>query len=525
VAGLILGPTVLGHLAPTFTAALFPASGPGAVAFQGFTSFSIAIFLLVAGMEVDLSMVWKQGRAAVRVGAGGMLLPFFTGLATARFAPGLLGRDEGADPQVFELFVATAMSISALPVIVRTLMDLHLYKSDLGMTILSAAILNDVTGWIVFALILGMAGTVSPVAFSIGTTIGLVLGYTLFVLTIGRWLIHRALLWIQALTHGHGGVLGFALSLGMFGAAFTEWAGVHALFGSFLVGVAIGDSPRLRESTRTVIRDFTSFLFAPLFFASIGLKLDFLAHFHLATVATVLAIGCFGKVAGCGFAARLGGMPAREAWAVGIAMNVRGAMEIILGLLALQAGIIGERLFVALVFMALVTSMIGGPLIQRILKRRRPHRLLAFLGSQSFLAPLRAASRQEAIRALSRSLAGPLRLDPEVVEAEVWKRELITPTGLPDGIAVPHARIAGITSPAVAVGISKDGIDFDSQDGLPAHLVFLLLTPEQENTAQLELLTDISRIFGSEDTRKRVLETTHYLEFVATVKELAPISA
>lgn len=164
------------------------------------------------------------------------------------------------------------------------------------------------------------------------------------------------------------GVLSFALTLALLGAAFTEWIGIHAIFGSFIVGVAIGDSSHLHERTRETIGHFVSFIFAPVFFASIGLKLNFLIHFDFPLVVTVLTIACVCKLAGGTMGARWGGMPLREAWAVGFAMNSRGAMEIILGLLALEAGVIEQQLFVALVTMAIVTSMISGPAIRLILR-------------------------------------------------------------------------------------------------------------------------------------------------------------
>jgi Kef-type K+ transport system membrane component KefB len=163
-------------------------------------------------------------------------------------------------------------------------------------------------------------------------------------------------------------VLGFALSLTLFGAAFTEWIGVHAIFGSFLVGIAIGDSSHLREQIRAVINQFVSFIFAPLFFASIGLKLNYAANFDWLLTLIVVVIACVGKILGCGVAARSSGMAAAEAWAIGFGMNARGAMEIILALLALQYGVISERVFVALVVLALVTSMMSGPMIQRALR-------------------------------------------------------------------------------------------------------------------------------------------------------------
>jgi Kef-type K+ transport system membrane component KefB len=203
------------------------------------------------------------------------------------------------------------------------------------MIIIAAAIFNDLAGWIIFAMILGMMEHQSGHGMGIVQTIGLTLLFAAGTLTLGRWLIHRVLPWVKAYTSWPGGILGFALALALLAAALTEYIGVHAIFGSFLVGVAIGDSSHLREQTRMVIHQFVSFIFAPLFFASIGLTVDFVRHFDVGLVLAVLVIACVGKVGGCGLGARWSGIPSHEAWALGFGMNARGAMEIILGLLAL----------------------------------------------------------------------------------------------------------------------------------------------------------------------------------------------
>jgi Kef-type K+ transport system membrane component KefB len=242
--------------------------------------------------------------------------------------------------------------------------------------VVAAAVCNDLVGWLIFAVILGMIG-VSPGGMSAGTTIVLTLAFAALMLTIGRWLIRWLVPIVQRHTSFPGGILGLSKSLALLAAALTEWIGIHAMFGSFLVGVAIGDSPELKEQTRRTILDFVSFIFAPIFFATIGLRVDFIAQFQAEVVVAVLAIACLGKILGCGLAALWAGMPPRTAWSIGFAMNARGAMEIILGTLALEAGLIRERMFVALVVMALVTSMMSGPAIRRLMGKPPPEPLPA----------------------------------------------------------------------------------------------------------------------------------------------------
>lgn len=517
LAGILLGPTVLGHFSPETMAFLFPSTGNVPIALKGLTTLSIALFLLVAGMEVDLSTIWRQGRSAMFVSMGGIVIPFALGFAVALALPMViegrtLGREDGADPLLFALFFATALSISALPVIAKTLMDLGLYRSDLGMVVIASAVFDDLTGWIIFAVILAMMGQSHH--FEIWQTIALTLSFAAFMLTIGRWIIHRTLPFVQARFSWPGGVLGFALTLALLGAAFTEWIGVHAIFGAFLVGVALGDSQHLRERTRATIEQFVSFIFAPLFFASVGLHVNFYERFELTLVLIVLGIACVGKLVGCALAARLAGMAPRQSWALGSAMNARGAMEIILGLLALQAGLIRERMFVALVVMALVTSMMAGPLMQRILRRKKPKRFTAFVGAGSFIGDLRAADRFKAILELV-PVSGAKGVDLAKVADAVIERERVIPTGLGNGIALPHARIKGLAAPQVAMGLSRQGIDFDSPDGEPAHIICVILTPEEDENTALELYRDILNTFKDKSFRDRTLRVSSYTELLA----------
>jgi Kef-type K+ transport system membrane component KefB/mannitol/fructose-specific phosphotransferase system IIA component (Ntr-type) len=521
LAGVLLGPTVLGSLAPECQAFLFPREGPNAVVLDGIRSLAIVLFLLVAGMEVDLSIVWKQGRAALKVSILGIVVPFALGLLGAALIPRLLGREADADPVIFALFLGTAMSISALPVIAKTLMDLDLYRTDLGMVVVSAAIFDDLAGWTLFAVILGSSGAHDS-GHGIGLTLLLTLLFALITLTVGRWLMHRTLPILQAYTHYPGGVVGFAITMGLFGAALTEFIGIHAIFGAFLVGVALGDSTHLQERTRVMIDDFVSFVFAPLFFATLGLRVNFVTHFHAPVVLFVFLLACAGKLLGAVLAARWGGFPTRERWAIGFAMNSRGAMEIILATLALEAGIIRHRLFVALVVMAILTSALSGPLMRWILKRPKPHRLLSYLSPKFFVRNLGAESRLDAIRELAGIAAQQSGLDAGLIEQLAWEREQTAATGIGNGVAIPHARLPELKEPVIVVGISEAGVAFDAPDGQPAHVVFLLVTPRSDPAVQLDLSANISHMFRDPRTLERVLRASSFTELLAALKMVSP---
>jgi mannitol/fructose-specific phosphotransferase system IIA component (Ntr-type) len=199
-------------------------------------------------------------------------------------------------------------------------------------------------------------------------------------------------------------------------------------------------------------------------------------------------------------------------------MNARGAMEIILGLLALKYGVIGERLFVALVVMALATSLMSGPLLQHLLHLKKPRRFTDFLTARTFVNHLSVHSRTEAITALVRAAAEFAGLDAETVADAVLAREKLMSTGIGNGMAVPHARLRELEAPVVAVGLSVPGIDFDAPDDTPAHVILLILTPLQDDGAQLEILADIATTFKVREIREKVVSVAGFTEFLALVR-------
>ena len=217
-----------------------------------------------------------------------------------------------------------------------------------------------------FSLILSMLGKEGEIT-NIWYTVVMILSFGLFMLFIGKKIIDKALPWIQTKLSWPGGVLSISLGMCFLAAAFTERIGLHAILGAFIMGIAFGDSAHLHEKAREIIHQFITNIFAPLFFLTLGLKVNFILNFDLRLVSIVLFLAVFCKLFGASLGAYLGGLPKRESLAVGFGMNARGAMEIILGTLALNAGLIDEKMFVALVIMALVTSLMSGPLMKKML--------------------------------------------------------------------------------------------------------------------------------------------------------------
>jgi Kef-type K+ transport system membrane component KefB len=247
-------------------------------------------------------------------------------------------------------------------------MDLNIFKSRMGMLVISSAMINDLIGWLIFSVVLGMIGKEQNL--TLWNTILLTTGFTVIMLTLGRGLINRGLPWVNQKLAWPGGLLSLALALCFLAAAFTEYIGIHGVFGAFIVGVALGDSEHMSERAKEIVHQFINNIFAPLFFVSIGLKVNFIANFDVTLTLAIILIAFAGKIIGSGLGTRLGGFTWRESLAAAFGMNARGAMEIILGLVALENGLINEKVFVSLVIMALITSMSSGPLMKWILKIR-----------------------------------------------------------------------------------------------------------------------------------------------------------
>jgi Kef-type K+ transport system membrane component KefB len=368
LAGILLGPTVLGMLKPEWFEALYPVGSASGIILSGFVQVAVVMLLFIAGLEVDLHIVWQQGRQAIATSLLGLIIPFITGFSFPYFFPEFFGMADSNGRLTFALFMGTAMAITALPVIVRILMDLNLFKSRMGLLVVSSAMIDDLVGWLIFSVILGLIGKGGSMPLI--NTIILTIGYTIFMLTIGRGLLNRVLPWVNKKFAWPGGVLSLSLALCFLAAAFTEYIGIHAIFGAFIMGVALGDSEHFSERAKEIVHQFINNIFAPLFFVSIGLRVNFIANFDLMLTVVILVIAFVGKIVGSGLGTRLGGFSWKESLAAGFGMNARGAMEIILGLIALENGLINEKVFVSLVIMALVTSMTSGPLMKWSLSRK-----------------------------------------------------------------------------------------------------------------------------------------------------------
>ncbi|NJN28380.1 MAG: cation:proton antiporter [Cyclobacteriaceae bacterium] len=370
VAGILLGQTVFGMISPGAFEWLFPKEGDSALILDGFVHVAVVLLLFIAGLEVELSMVIQQRKQAFLTSTLGLVLPFAFGFAIPYVFADTFDFGEPDKTLLFAMFMGTSLSITALPVIARILMDMNLLRSKFGMLIISSAMINDLNGWLIFTLVLSMMGQ-GDEALGLWQTIGLTLGFAIFMLTLGKAMLNRLLPWINKHLAWPGGIITVTIALCFLGAAITERIGIHAIFGAFIVGVAFGDSEHFSDKAKEIIHQFINNIFSPLFFVSIGLHVNFIENFNLWIVLIVLVLAFSGKILGAGLGAYFGGFTKRQSLAIGFGMNARGAMEIILGLIALNVGLINAEVFVALVIMALITSITSGPFMKLFLNEKK----------------------------------------------------------------------------------------------------------------------------------------------------------
>jgi Kef-type K+ transport system membrane component KefB len=361
-AGIALGPTALGRLSPAAFAYLFPLNGPAAIGRGALVTCGLIGFLFVAGLELEPERLRGRLGTVLLLGAGSVTVPFTFGALAVLASPALFGA--GDDPAARALFVGVALAISALPVVARTLMDLGLYDTPIGAMALSTAMVDDVVGWSMFAVLARHGG-----GAGVGRTWTALAALVLGTITVGRAAVRRIRPWVRRHLPETAPRLGLAAAVAFGLAAIVAGLGLHAVLGAFLAGLAMSQGTR-REDVHDICHAVGTGILAPLYFVSVGLRVDLLRQFDPMLTLVVVTTACAGKIVGAMLAGRLGGLTARDALALGAALNARGAMEILLAGVALEEGMIGERLFVSLVTMAVATSAMSGPLLLHALRPR-----------------------------------------------------------------------------------------------------------------------------------------------------------
>lgn len=501
--GILLGPTLFGRMLPGLHAAIFPPDAMQQNMLETVAWLGILFFLLDAGLDTNLTAALRQRRDALTISLADLIIPMAVAFVPVWFLPeSYIG--PGGDRLLFTLFIATIMTISALPVTARILQDLGIYRSDASLLTMCALTINDIAGWLVFAVILGFATAGQMSLMRIPLILAATVAFTLFCFTAGRKITDRALSGINRLELPQPGTsLTLIFILGMIAGAVTLAIGIHALFGFFIAGIMAGESRHLSENTRQTISQLVKALLVPLFFASIGLKIDFLKELDLPLTALMLGIGIAGRFAGAWVGVSFTRHPKSNRHLISAAHTPGGEMQIVIGILAMEYAVITPPVFVSIIVSAVLSSVLVGPWMKFALRRGRTTLPSASFSPSNILSSLTAANRDEAIRTLcERAGKG---LDPQEVAAAVLKREELMGTALGYGVAVPHARMEIIATPRLAFARAPAGIEWNAPDGLPVRLIFLLLTPADEGNSQLQMLRVIAKAMNNAENRDRLL--------------------
>ncbi len=371
LAGVLLGPSVFGMLAPQWRAVLFPDDKTLKTMIDAVSQIGILLLLLLTGMETNLALVRRRTRAVIGSSLSGIAVPFACGVALAFALPKDIIPPH-QNPLVTALFLGTALAISSVKIVAMTLMDIGVIRRDIGQMILSTAILDDTLAWIIIAVISGIATEGVIDLRHIGASIGGTALFLVFCLTLGHRLVGRLIVWVNDHMTIDVPVITTILVVMLTLSLTTELIGVHTALGAFVAGIMVGQSPILTEHIENELRGFIFAFFAPVFFAVAGLGMDLrtLADptLLLFTVA-VIVVASVGKFAGALAGGRLGGLTTMESLALATGLNARGSTEVIIASIGLAMGALSTELYTMIVAMAVVTTMAMPPMLRWVMAR------------------------------------------------------------------------------------------------------------------------------------------------------------
>jgi Kef-type K+ transport system membrane component KefB/nucleotide-binding universal stress UspA family protein len=371
MAGILLGPSVLGAVLPHVQHAIFPRGSGQSIMIDAVSQLGILLLLLLTGMETDLALIGRLRRAAASVSIAGISVPFGCGVLLGGFMPEAMLPQPGTR-LITALFLGTALSISSVKIVAAVVRDMNFMRRTIGQLIVASAIVDDTVGWIIIAVIFGIAlhGQVEflPLGVSIVGT-GLFLAASL---TMGQWIVSAMIRWTNDHFISELPVITVILVIMGGMALITNQIGVHTVLGAFVAGILVGRSPILTEHVRDQLRGPIVALFMPVFFGVAGLSADLsvLRDPNLLLVAGVLIlIASLGKFIGAFLGGALAGLSRGESLALGCGMNARGSTEVIVATIGLSMGALNQTLYTMIVTMAFVTTMVMPPMLRWALAR------------------------------------------------------------------------------------------------------------------------------------------------------------
>src|SRR3954467_3792890 len=371
LAGILLGPSLFGWIWPEAQHAIFPKTPEQKAMIDGISQFGILLLLLLTGMETDLKLVKKVGRAAFSISITGVAVPFACGFTLGQFMPDWL-LPHPDQRLITSLFLGTALSISSIKIVAAIVREMGFTRRNLGQVIVASAICEDTIGWVIIAITFGLAEAGTIDMMSVGKS---VLGTALFLVvsfTIGRRIVFFLIRWANDNFESDFPVITTILVIMGAMALTTHFIGVHTVLGAFVAGVLIGESPILSKHIDEQLRGLILAFFMPVFFGIAGLSTDLtvLRDPQLLLMALgLIAIASFGKFAGAFIGGEIGGLTRRESLALACGMNARGSSEVIVATIGLSMGALSENLFTMIVAMAVATTMAMPPMLRWALAR------------------------------------------------------------------------------------------------------------------------------------------------------------
>ncbi|HTM71997.1 MAG TPA: cation:proton antiporter [Pseudolabrys sp.] len=371
IAGLVLGPSLLGALAPDWQHAIFPAAKEQKAMLDAVSQFGVLMLLLLTGMETDLKLVRRTGGASAIASIAGIIVPFICGVALGEALPDSMLPDP-SKRLITSLFLGTALSIASVKIVATVIREMNFMRRTVGQVILASAIIDDTVGWMITAVIFSLALQGHVDVWSLAQSVLGTLAFMGLSLTIGRRVVFIIIRWVNDVFVSDFAVITAILLIMCVMALITDLIGVHTVLGAFVAGILVGESPILTRHIDEQLRGLIIAFFMPVFFGTAGLSADLTIlkdpNFLLLTCGLIV-IASIGKFGGAFVGGKLAGLTFRESLALGTGMNARGSTEVIVATIGLSMGALSQNLFTMIVTMAVITTMVMPPTLRWALSR------------------------------------------------------------------------------------------------------------------------------------------------------------
>jgi len=505
--GIIFGPAILGRLAPAVYNGIFPDNQIQRSMLETVAWFGNFFLLLETGLEVNFSRIWAQKGDAVKLSFADLLLPVLISFVPIYLLPDryLVNPEQRI---IFALFIASIMTISALSISIRGLRDLNILKSDLGFLVISALTLNDIVGWVLFVILLGIFEYGSFELSYVAKLISLTLLFTLLSMTLLRKWVDRGMSFIHVKIGKETGYkTTFMVLIGMIFGAITLKIGIHSLFGFFIAGIVLGEARHASEKDRYVVNRMVNSIFVPIFFANIGLHLNFVENFDLLLVSVMTGVGIFARFTGAYLGAKWAKQDKDSLSTIAICHTPGGEMHIVVGMLAYSSGLISSKVFVSIIASAILSTIFFGPWLSKAVAKMQKLKLRILFRVAPGMIDERSHTREEALMYLTDIIARDMPHIGDTIKTAVNEREGRMSTAIGKEIAIPHARLEGIDRAYLYFMKTKYALEWESIDELPVHDIFMILTPADKPALQIRILSVLAKQLANPLVRERLQDS------------------